>query len=119
MLYGTLPFKGLTPREIKERVFKGKYIMKKSISEGARSLIAAMMCVEVDNRISLEEILNEPWLISAPAAEKVQIFNPKEVQIMVREFFYLENKSEWPNHIVKSIDPQEHNHLFQFTLQNL
>lgn len=57
MLYGTLPFKGLTPREIKDRVLKGKYILKKSISDAARSLIEAMMCVDVNKRITLHDIL--------------------------------------------------------------
>ena len=57
MLYGTLPFKGLTSREVKDRVIKGKYILKRSVSALGRSLIDGMLCVDVSNRITLHDIL--------------------------------------------------------------
>ena len=43
MLYGQLPFKGLTTNEIKENVLKGKYILKKSATEAARNLMESML----------------------------------------------------------------------------
>ena len=45
MLYGTLPFKGLTAREVKDRVVKGRYICRRTtagrrpISDAAISLV--------------------------------------------------------------------------------
>ena len=36
MIYGTMPFRGVTVREIKEKILAGKYILKESVSKEAR-----------------------------------------------------------------------------------
>lgn len=39
--------------------------------------------------------------------------------MMQREYFYIENKEDWPEEIVKNKDVEEHNDLFEFTMANL
>lgn len=41
---------------------------------------------------------------------------------MMREFLYIETKEDWPSQydeLIKSIDREEHEDLFEFTLANL
>lgn len=93
MLYGQLPFKGQTPREIKERVLKGKYICKRQgYSEAARNLIESILCADVEKRITLSDILEHEWL--ADCQDDIKIFNEAEEQLMKRELNFYESKKD-------------------------
>ena len=114
MLYGTLPFKGLTPREIKDRVLKGNILKKKSVSETARGLIDGMLNKDVSKRMTIEEVLHHEWFLEKdkPPVPKETIFNHTEQQAMIREFFFIENRNEWPKYIFNNFNTEEHDQLF-------
>jgi len=89
----TTTFKGQTPREIKERVLKGKYICKRQgYSEAARNLIEGILCTDVEKRITLSDILEHEWL--ADCQDDIKIFNEAEEQLMKRELNFYESKKD-------------------------
>ena len=59
LIYGVLPFRGITIREIKEKILKGNVIYKDvpGVSDLAKDLIKRMLCYDPSERISIEEIL--------------------------------------------------------------
>ena len=38
---------------------------------------------------------------------------------MQREFFYIEDREDWPPEILENVDREEHNDLFEWTTKNL
>jgi serine/threonine protein kinase len=62
MLYGAVPFKASSMNELPAIIMKGQYTLKDEISEEAKSLITAILEVDPEKRISLNEILKHPWL---------------------------------------------------------
>lgn len=57
LVYGNMPFRGVTVREIKEKVLKGKFLLKDSVSKEVRDLIRGMLVIEPEDRLSIKEIL--------------------------------------------------------------
>ena len=59
LIYGVLPFRGITIREIKEKILKGNVIYKDEpgVSDLTKDLIKKMLCYDPSERISIEEIL--------------------------------------------------------------
>ena len=48
-----------------------------------------------DDRISIQDILDHPWLTEAPEARRETVFNHAERKQMIREFFYDEDEDHW------------------------
>lgn len=76
ILYGNVPFKGNGINEMHDFIVNGRYELGEEISSSARNLIKRMLEVEVDQRISIEEILKHEWMenIDTPS----EIFNDDE-----------------------------------------
>ena len=69
LIYGQLPFRGVTVREIKSKVLAGHVNYKESnginaVSMEVRDLLRKMLKPhnEESRRISIEEILDDEWL---------------------------------------------------------
>ena len=68
MLGGYSPFQAAKIADTLERIKKGKYKFHEdvwgSISSDAKDLVSRMLTVDVDSRISCDEILSHSWLVS-------------------------------------------------------
>ena len=75
-----------------------------------------MLCVDVEKRITLSDILEHEWL--ADCQDDIKIFNEAEEQLMKRELNFYESKKDTdrPN---CSLDEDELDELFHFSLGNL
>lgn len=64
---------------------RGEYKKIKGISKDADNLIKSMLCVSTKNRITIEDILNHPWLkgvdVSYMGKAKVILFNEAEKKL--------------------------------------
>lgn len=52
MLYGQLPFRGVSTREIKDRVLAGKFALKNPVSKAGQDLLEQMMQMEPEDRLN-------------------------------------------------------------------
>lgn len=95
MIYGTMPFRGITVREIKEKILAGKYILKDSVSKEARDLIKGMLQQDPEDRPTIQEILEDPWFDDMPKQEDVTIFDQNERTMMIKEYLFTENPDKW------------------------
>ncbi|KAI0696823.1 kinase-like domain-containing protein [Cytidiella melzeri] len=62
LLTGRLPFDDKNVRVLLGKVKTGRYDMPPSIDPLARDLLSRMLVVDVKKRITMNEILNHPWL---------------------------------------------------------
>ena len=63
MLQGTVPFKANNIAELHKLILKGDFDFSyPSISEDAKDIIRKMLVLIPENRISIPEMLNHPWL---------------------------------------------------------
>jgi serine/threonine protein kinase len=63
MLQGTVPFKANNIADLHKLILKGQFdFAVESISEESKDLIRKMLVLTPDQRISLPEMLNHPWL---------------------------------------------------------
>ena len=96
MLFGTVPFKASNMKELHKMIIKGKYNLKEEISPEAKHLMRSMMESDPDKRISINKILQHPWIKSA--STDLDIFNDEEKEIVKKEFIYnnpnVNNRSE-------------------------
>lgn len=95
MLFGTVPFKASNMKELHKMIIKGKYHLKDDIpiSDGAKSLMKAMLNTDPKTRISIAKILKHPWLQVSDDA--IEIFNAEEREVVKKEFIY--NNPKAPN----------------------
>ncbi|KAF9073103.1 kinase-like domain-containing protein, partial [Rhodocollybia butyracea] len=68
MLTGTLPFDDKDVKVLLGKVKIGKFAMPKDIDQSAQDLLSKMLVVDVNERITIPEILAHPWLNTSPAA---------------------------------------------------
>ena len=64
MLSGTVPFKGNNLNELHDLIMKGKFNVINDISNDAKHLIKCLLEVDPRKRISVQSILNHPWLVN-------------------------------------------------------
>ncbi|KAM0885867.1 hypothetical protein ACQ4PT_030041 [Festuca glaucescens] len=68
MLSGTVPFYGATAPEIFEAVLRGTLRFPPrvfaSVSPEAKDLVRRMLCRDVSRRLSAEQVLRHPWIVS-------------------------------------------------------
>ena len=95
LIYGNMPFRGVTVREIKEKVKKGDYLKKDTVTDEARDLISKILKRTEDGRITVKEVLEHPWFDDCPDKEK--IFNQNEEVNMIKEYLYCESSEKWGN----------------------
>lgn len=64
MLSGTVPFKANNMNDLHKIILKGSFNPIKDISEDAANLINGILEVDTKKRLTVEQILNHPWLNS-------------------------------------------------------
>lgn len=105
LLSGFPPFNGKNEEEILSATMKGKYTFNipefKRISSMAKSLIRKMLTFNPDERVSIEQALNDEWFknvlkrdekpITAKVLENIQNFNTKN-KMQKSIYFFLVNQ---------------------------
>ena len=67
LVYGIMPFRGVTIREIKEKIYNNKIVpYRDNVSEQCQKLIKAMLTYEPEDRISIQGILDHEWFSDMP-----------------------------------------------------
>ena len=120
LVYGIMPFRGVTIREIKEKVINNKIVPYRDfVSAECQSLIKAMLTYEPERRITIEQILEHEWFddMKEQRGKEPTIFNPHERGQIIKQYFYAENNERWSKFI--EVDLKEHNELTHFTESNL
>ena len=64
MLCGHFPFKGVSHKALYHKISKGSFKFSGDLSMNAQILISKMLCVDVDSRLTAEEVLQEPWFLA-------------------------------------------------------
>ena len=54
-----------------------------------------MLEYNVQDRLTIDQILNHNWFKDTPKQEDVTIFNKSERILMIKEFFYNEDPELW------------------------
>lgn len=86
LLVGYPPFYGKSEMQTVSQIKKGAFVFHsqpwKNVSEEAKSLVSAMLVVNPENRITIKDILNHPWICKnssdkhlGDAIEKLKKFN--------------------------------------------
>ncbi len=87
MLSGTVPFKGNNLNELHDLIMKGKFNIINDISNDAKHLIKNLLEIEPKKRISIQNILNHPWLVN------VDVVNTKNYNLFTNAERVLLTKS--------------------------
>ena len=67
-------------------IIRGKYNLKEEISDDAKNLMRSMLETDPKKRISIQKILQHPWL-QLPE-DPCEIFNQEEKDLVKRDFIY-------------------------------
>ena len=124
LLFGQLPFKGMTKTEIKERIKSKDPIFPDHdnmhpISAEARDLILNMLKKDVNDRISIEGIRKHPFFDNTPEPGSICVFNKSESQQMIKEFFFVEDEDYWRPRKVVDFNENDRHELHHYSENNL
>ena len=85
MLSGIVPFKGKNLQELQELIMEGKYKPISEISKEANHLIKCLLEVDPKKRITIQNILNHPWMIGVDTNNKnYNLFTNAERVLLVK-----------------------------------
>lgn len=89
MLTGASPWTERSDPQIIKQIKNGQYLTPKYLSDQCRDLINQLMCVDPENRISIEEALNHPWLKNCQAPDQVKSYCFKDTLSLdyINDFF--------------------------------
>ena len=87
MLNGNVPFKGNNIKDLHQMIINGSYNNIKDISNEAKDLICKIFEVDPLKRISIDEILNHPWMNFNDGYEdnKNRLFTKAEIVLLSKE----------------------------------
>jgi serine/threonine protein kinase len=94
MLYGSVPFKAGSMKELHQIILKGRFTMKEDVSEEARDLLTKILQSDPRQRLSEQAILSHPWMQSSNISS--DMFTPEEREFIEKEFCY-SKKLKIPN----------------------
>ena len=66
MLYGTVPFKANNMQDLHKLILAAKYNLKDEISEGAKSILRALLEPDPVKRLTIKQVLTHPWMADVP-----------------------------------------------------
>ena len=72
--------------ELHSLILKGKYLLKKDISEDARDLLRQLLEIDPRKRITIRKIYKHPWFQNID--NTVQLFNDNERELIKKEYTY-------------------------------
>ena len=108
MLSGTQPFRAYSLKEMEKKVLKGEFEEIKNISDEANDLIRKMLVLEPEKRITINEILNHPWL------KNENVDNRKNLKLFTDNERILLSKYD-----VNYLNSNKEELIENFTLKNL
>ena len=109
MLSGSQPFRAYSLKDMEKKVVKGDFEEIKDISDEANDLIKKMLVVDPDKRITINEILNHPWLKDENVENRknLKLFTDNE-KILLSKYdvnYLSSNKEELiENFTIKNLD---------------
>ena len=115
MLSGTVPFKGNDIKELHNSIITGNYQQIKGISKEASHLLNSILEVEPEKRISIESILNHPWLIDIDINfwKNQNLFTNAEYVLLAKsnvDYRKIENKEDMiENFDIRNLDTTDEN----------
>ena len=65
MLSGNYPFKGVSERELYQKIMRGIYSMLDCIPVDARKLIARILSVDAHKRPTIKEVCTDRWMLQS------------------------------------------------------
>ena len=71
MVTGQLPWTKRNQQQLFEQIRNGEYTVPSFLSKDCVSLITGLMTVDITKRLTIDEALNHPWLLSAKVVEVV------------------------------------------------
>lgn len=86
MVYGTVPFRAGSMKELHRMIVKGDYTLKEDVSEEVRDLLGKMLEVDVRKRCTIPKILCHPWF--ADYDPSISLFTKEEKENIEKEFTY-------------------------------
>ena len=92
MLNGSTPFKGQGMKELHSQIMKCEFEFKEELSENAKDLIKGLLKRKVKERLTVEEVLEHPWL--KDSEKHLDIFNEGEKTVIRKEFTVYEEMQE-------------------------
>lgn len=114
LVVGKIPFRGESMQEIKQKIISEKYIFPEGLelSEELLDLISRMLEKEPENRASVYEISDHPWVCKRKFTDEERAkVKEKEDQAALIEAQNLKLKEdEPPNKKVKEIGPVKKNY---------
>ena len=85
MLSGTVPFKANNMNDLHKIIIKGNFQVIKDISEEAQHLISCLLEIDPKRRITIENILNHPWMKSNERNKtKMNLFTAAEKVLLAK-----------------------------------
>ena len=66
MLTGQLPWTKRNQSQLFQQIKRGEYSIPSYVSPEAKNMIRNLMCVNIENRYTIEQALNDPWLKGIP-----------------------------------------------------
>lgn len=66
MLTGQLPWTKRNQTQLFQQIKRGEYSIPSYVSPEAKNMIRNLMCVNIENRYTIEQALNDPWLKGIP-----------------------------------------------------
>ena len=93
MLYGTVPFKAGSMKELHQIILRGKYNLKEEASIEARDLLTKILQSDPSIRLNEQEILAHPWMASVEA--NAEMFSIEEKDFIEKEFSYTRKLMPW------------------------
>eukprot|EP00743_Colponemidia_sp_Colp-15_P006575 GILK01007084.1.p1 GENE.GILK01007084.1~~GILK01007084.1.p1 ORF type:complete len:814 (-),score=186.20 GILK01007084.1:185-2626(-) len=110
MMCGHVPFKGENMIDLQRKIVKGKFVMPEHLSADAKDLFPRLLNVDPAKRISIEDLLQHPWLQTderQSTGRKMSCDSSNLDEEIVTEVGQLGYTREF---LVKSLDTKEFNH---------
>ena len=90
MLSGNVPFKGNNIKDLQYNIISGNFHMINDISNDAQNIIMRLLNVDPNKRITIDEILCHPWIVSLDQCNfddngKISLFTKAEVALLRKE----------------------------------
>lgn len=119
MVTGMIPWSTMRNNgQLFSQIKKGEYSTPSYLSDNCRDLIIKMMCPDCEKRITIEEILNHPWMKNAD--QNTRPSRTKECSVslkMVDEFFNIPQKQPLIN-LPNENNDDNFNELSNFDVDN-
>ena len=102
MLSGTVPFKSNNIKDLHNIIINGSYKKIDFVSNDANNLIQKLLQVNPQKRISIQEILNHPWICSDNNCEDNNINHINKIENFTLKNLYTINDKENKDIFTKS-----------------